>query len=220
MKEVNFFLKTHLSTKRDYLKYMNINKPDCMTVAKKYDKDFFDGERKFGYGGYKYIPNRWDHVIEQIINHYNLNSDSKILDAGAGKGYFLSDLKKKIKSKNMFGFDISEYAINNSPKNIKDKFFVHDIRNHLNFSDNYFDLVTCFGVIHNLAIFEIEKTIKELIRVSKNQYLWVESYRNNRELFNLQCWAKTCDSFFSPEEWYWLLKKFKYKGEIEFIFFD
>ena len=75
-------------------------------------------------------------------------------------------------------------------------------------------------MLHNLKIFEIEKTIKEISRVSKKQYLWVESYRNDRELFNLQCWAKTCESFFAPDEWIWLFNKFGYRGEYEFIFFE
>ncbi len=220
MKEVSFFLKTHTSSNREYEKYMNSEKPECMTTAKLYGKDFFDGERKYGYGGYKYIPKRWDHVIEQITNFYDLNENSKVIDAGAGKGFFLNDLKLKIESKNLYGFDISSYAVSNAPYSIKDKFFVHDIRDKLNFKNNFFDLLTCFGVIHNLKIFEIEKTLNEIMRISKNQYLWVESYRNDKELFNLQCWAKTCESFFAPDEWLWLFKKFGYNGEYEFIYFE
>ena len=220
MKEVSFFLNTHNSSKREYAKYMNSEKPECMTKAKLYDQDFFDGDRKYGYGGYKYIPGRWDNVIEQIIKYYSLDKNSKLIDAGAGKGFFLSDLKLKIEAEDLYGFDISTYAVNNCPDNIKDNFFAHDIRNKFQYTDNFFDLLTCFGVIHNLKIFEIETTLKELSRISKKQYLWVESYRNDRELFNLQCWAKTCESFFAPDEWIWLFKKFGYEGEYEFIYFE
>ncbi len=220
MREVDFFLKTHKSSKREYDKYMNSEKPNCMTTAKKYGRDFFDGDRKYGYGGYNYIPGRWDNVINEITNFYKLDKNSKIIDAGAGKGYFLYDLGLKIKSKELYGFDISKYAVENCPTDIKSNFFVHDVRNKLDFSDKYFDLLTCFGVIHNLKIFEIESTISELMRVSKKQYLWVESYRSDIELFNLQCWAKTCESFFAPDEWIWLFKKFGYEGEYEFIYFE
>ncbi len=220
MKEVSFFLKTHNSSKRDYEKYMNPEKPNCMTKAKLYGKDFFDGDRKYGYGGYKYIPGRWDHVIEQIVKYYKLNNNSKVIDAGAGKGFFLNDLKLKINSDHLYGFDISKYAVENCPVDLKSKFYVHDIKKKFIYNDKFFDLLTCFGVIHNLKIFEIEKTIKEISRVSKKQYLWVESYRNDRELFNLQCWAKTCESFFAPDEWIWLFNKFGYSGEYEFIFFE
>ena len=166
------------------------------------------------------IPGRWDNVVEQIIKYYSLDKNSKLIDAGAGKGFFLSDLKLKIEAEDLYGFDISTYAVNNCPDNIKDNFFAHDIRNKFQYTDNFFDLLTCFGVIHNLKIFEIETTLKELSRISKKQYLWVESYRNDRELFNLQCWAKTCESFFAPDEWIWLFKKFGYEGEYEFIYFE
>ena len=37
--------------------------------------------------------------------------------------------------------------------------------------------------LHNLEIYEIEKAIQEIMRVSK-RYLMVESYRNELELFN------------------------------------
>ena len=220
MREVSFFLKTHNSSKRVYEKYMNSEKPDCMTTAKLYGKEFFDGDRKFGYGGYNYIAGRWDHVIGQIVNYYNLNESSKVIDAGSGKGFFLNDLKSKIKSDHIYGFDISQYAVDNSPELINKNLFVHDIKKKLSYENKFFDLLTCFGVIHNLKIFEIETTIREIMRVSKKQYLWVESYRNDKELFNLQCWAKTCESFFAPDEWIWLFKKFGYEGEYEFIYFE
>ena len=88
MREVSFFFNTHSSSKREYEKYMNKEKPECMTIAKKYGKEFFDGERKYGYGGYKYIPGRWNNVLDQIISFYQLNSQSRVIDAGAGKGFF------------------------------------------------------------------------------------------------------------------------------------
>ena len=47
-----------------------------------------------------------------------------------------------------------------------------------------------------------------------------ESYRNNQELFNLQCWALTCETFFSPKEWMWIFKESGYKGDYEFIYFQ
>lgn len=220
MVEVNFFSKTHNSSKREYIKYMNSEKPQCMSIAKKYSKDFFDGDRKYGYGGYVYIPNRWNDVVKNIENYYCLNHNSKILDAGAGKGFFIKDLRDSINSSHIYGFDISSYAVENCHNDIKQNFFVHDIRNKLDFNDKYFDLLTCFGVLHNLKIFELKETIKEFNRISKNQYIWVESYRSDLELFNLQCWAKTCESFFSPDEWTWIFKEFGYKGEYEFIFFE
>ena len=75
------------------------------------------------------------------------------------------------------------------------------------------------ATLHNLNIFDLEKALFEIERVGKRKYIMLESYRNNKELFNLQCWALTCKLFFSKDEWIWLYKKFKYKGDYEFIYF-
>ncbi len=48
----------------------------------------------------------------------------------------------------------------------------------------------------------------------------LESYRNEQELFNLQCWALTCESFFDTAEWIWIYKRFGYSGDYEFIYFE
>ena len=61
--------------------------------------------------------------------------------------------------------------------------------------------------------------LKKLIELEK-KYIAVESFKNDQQLFNLQCWALTCQSFFSKEEWIWLYKKLKYSGDFEFIYFD
>jgi hypothetical protein len=75
------------------------------------------------------------------------------------------------------------------------------------------------GVLHNLKIYDLESALKEIERVGKNKYLMVESFRNEKELFNLQCWALTCRSFFSLDQWLWLFKEFEYNGDYEFIYF-
>ena len=72
----------------------------------------------------------------------------------------------------------------------------------------------------NLEIFDLKKSLREINRVGKKKFIVVESYRNVDELFNLQCWALTCESFFDKEEWIWLYKHFGYEGEYEFIYFE
>ena len=72
---------------------MNNQKVHCMKVAKKYEFDYWDGNRKYGYGGYKYIPGRWTSVAKKIIKRYKLNNKSKILDIGCGKAFLLHEMK-------------------------------------------------------------------------------------------------------------------------------
>ena len=216
----NFVTPLHKQTKRNYIERMTNDKVYCSKIAKKYSKEYWDGDRKFGYGGYKYIPGRWKQVAEKLIKTYKLNSKSKILDAGCGKGFLLHEIKLLEPNIEISGFDISDYAIENSHKNIKSNIFLHDIKNKFPFKNKEFDLVISLGTIHNLEIFDIKNAIQEIERVGKSSYVMVESYRNLKELFNLQCWALTCESFFSTKEWLWLYKNFNYTGDYEFIFFE
>ena len=188
-------------------------------VTKKYGKDYWDGNRKYGYGGYKYIPGRWKNVAKSIIKNYKLNKNSSILDVGCGKAFLLYEIKKLIPGIKICGFDISKYALKNSIKDNRIKKFRHKAQNKFPFKTKFFDLVISLSTLHNLEIYDLEKSIKEIQRVGKKKYIMVESYRNNKELFNLECWALTCNSFFSKKEWIWLYRKFGFNGDYEFIYF-
>ena len=103
---------------------------------------------------------------------------------------------------------------------IKDDLFIHKAQEKYPFEDKEFDLVISLGCFHNLRIFELEKALYEVQRVGKNGYVMLESYRNEKELFNLECWALTCESFFDREEWIWIYNHFGYSGDYEFIYFE
>ena len=215
----NFISKLHNSTKRDYVSRMVDNKVYCMKISKKYDKEYWDGKRRFGYGGYKYIPDRWTNVAKSLIKNYKLNNNSSILDVGCGKAFLLYEIKKLLPKIKICGFDISKYGLNSSKKEIKKILFVHKAQDKYPFKNKQFDLVISLGCLHNLKIFEIKKALNEIQRVGKKSYVMLESYRNEKELFNLQCWALTCESFFDQEEWIWIYKEFGYTGDYEFIYF-
>ena len=119
----------------------------------------------------------------------------------------------------MAGFDISKYAIKNSHPDIKKFLFYHNVKKKFPFKKNYYDLLISINTLHNLNLFDLSYALGECQRVAKKKYIVVESYRNEEELFNLQCWALTCKSFFSKTEWEWLFKQFNYKGDYEFIYF-
>ena len=102
--------KLHTSSKRDYLKRMNNNKVQCMAVGQKFDENYWDGHKKYGYGGYKYIKDRWKPVALKVIKNYNLKNNSRILDVGCGKGYLLYEIKRILPNIKFFGIDVSRYA--------------------------------------------------------------------------------------------------------------
>ena len=216
----NFVTPLHTSTTRDYLTRMIDEKVHCMKISKQYDEDYWDGDRRYGYGGYKYMPGRWKPVAEQLINTYNLTSNSKVLDIGCGKGYLLHEMKLLIPDLNIIGIDSSDYGLENAKKEIKPFLYKHKVEDKLSYEDNEFDLVISLGTFHNLRLMELKIALLEMERVGKQAYLMLESYRNEKELFNLQCWALTAESFFDKDEWIWLYNNFGYTGDYEFIYFE
>ena len=219
-REIKFITSLHKSTGRNYLARMINKKVECMNVAKKYGYHYWDGDRKYGYGGYRYIPGRWKGVANKIIKKYRLNNKSKILDVGCGKAFLLYEIKKILPGIEVHGFDISRHAIKNSKSLIKKNLYKYDARKKFRYRKNYFDLVISLATLHNFEINHLFNCIKEIERVGKKKYIMVESYKNNKELFNLQCWALTCESFFSVNEWKWIFKHVGYSGDYEFIFFN
>ena len=214
MREIDFMGILHKSTTRDYLARVNdptFPKAKAAKLAKQYDFDYWDGDRRINYGGYKYIQGRWEKVAKKMIETYKLEDSSKILDIGCGKGYLLYDFKKLLPKCDIFGLDISKYAIDNCKPEIANKLKYGSSCN-LPWEDNYFD---------NLYCYDLEKSILEMERVGKsNKYICVESYRNEEEKANLLYWQVTCESFYNQEEWNWWFKKCNYNGDYSFIFFE
>ena len=210
----------HQATQRDYLARMKDEKVLCMKVAKQYGKDYWDGDRRYGYGGYRYIPGRWKPVAQAFIDLYSLNSGSKILDIGCGKGFLLHELKLILPDLEVCGIDISDHGLSEAKEEIMPFLIKHKAQAPLPFGDKTFDLVISLGTLHNLRLFELPNALSEIERVAVNSYLMLESYRNELELFNLQCWALTAESFFDVSEWIWVYSHFGYTGDYEFIFFE
>lgn len=216
---LNIITPLHQRTQRNYIGRMNDDKIKCMGVAKRYEEDYWDGNRKYGYGGYRY-DGRQEAIAKKLIENYSLKDGAKILDVGCGKGFLLYEFKKLLPNSKVIGFDISNHALKNAKAEVKERLFKYQAQNHLLMEDNQFDLVTSITTLHNLEINNLKGSLQEIERVGKEKYIVVESYRNDEELFNLQCWALTCNSFFSPKEWRWLFEEFKYKGDYEFIYFE
>ena len=210
----------HRLTKRDYLGRMMDEKVHCMIKAREYEEDYWDGDRRYGYGGYRYLEGYWTPVAQALIGHYGLTDGAKILDVGCGKAFLLYEMKKLLPNAVIAGFDISRHGLAEAREEVRPHLFRCRAQDPYPFVDNYFDLVISLGTLHNLRIFELQTAIQEIERVGKRKYIMVEAYRNELELFNLQCWALTCESFFHTSEWIWLYNQFGYTGDYEFIYFE
>ena len=223
MAYVDFLSTTHRSTKRDYL--ARVNDPDfpkakAAKLAKKWGYDYWDGDRRVNYGGYQYIEGRWESVAKQMVEYYALKPGDKVLDIGAGKGFLMFDLTKIVPGLEVYGLDISEYAIENAKIEVKDRIVLGNAI-QLPFDENEFRLVYSLNTFHNLHCYDLDKALKEMERVSsKHKYLCVESYRNEKEKANLLYWQVTCEAFNSPEEWNWWFNNSNYTGDYSFIYFE
>jgi SAM-dependent methyltransferase len=215
-----FVTPLHQSTKRDYLARMVDDKVQCMLKAKEYGADYWDGDRRFGYGGYRYLPGRWKPVAEALIAEYGLKAGSRVLDVGCGKAFLLHEMLLLEPGLEVVGFDVSEHGLAHAHPDFKGTLFKYRAQDAYPFGDGSFDLVISLGCLHNLRLFELKAALGEIERVGRQKYVMLESYRNELEQFNLQCWALTCESFFDTAEWIWLYRHFGYTGDYEFIYFE
>ncbi len=223
MAELDFMSVLHKSTQRDYLARVNdpvYPKAKAAELAKKFAKDYWDGDRRICYGGYQYLEGRWEKVARAITTHYPLPRQPKILDIGCGKGFLLYDFLKVVPDAEIYGIDISDYAIANCKPEIRGHLQVGNA-NNLPWRDNTFDLVISINTLHNLHTYDLDLALREMERVGKkHKYLCVESYRSEQEKANLLYWQVTCEAFNTPDEWHWWFKQTNYSGDYSFIYFE
>lgn len=220
MPYVDFLTSVHKSTKRDYVaRVLERPKAEVARIAKQFGRDYWDGDRSTGYGGYRY-DGRWRKVAQDMCDHYGIKPGQRILDVGCGKGFLLYDFTQVVPGVEVVGIDISAYAIENAKEEIKSCVRVGNA-NKLDFPDQSFDLVISINTLHNLYCYDLYAALKEMQRVSRgNKYLCVESYRTEEEKVNLMYWQFTCEMFCTPAEWEWWFKLTGYTGDYSFIYFE
>lgn len=220
MAYIDFLSSIHKRTRRNYVaRVTEFPKAQAARLAKQWGHDYWDGDRRTGYGGYSY-DGRWQVVAAALADHYELKAGMRILDIGCGKAFLLHDLKQMVPGLEVFGIDISEYAIEHSPDAVRADLQVASATS-LPFPDQHFDFVYSINTLHNLLNFELDQALREMARVSRGPgYLCVESYRNEEEKANLLYWQLTCEAFCTPEEWEWWFRLTGYGGDHSFIYFE
>ncbi len=220
MAYIDFISSLHQKTSRDYLaRATEFPKAEAIKIAKQFGFDFWDGDRKFGYGGFIY-DGRWQKVAESLIEHYGLKPGDRVLDVGCGKAFLLYDLMNCLPGLEVAGIDTSSYAIEHAPEDVKPYLQVGNA-NELPFDDSSFELIISINTLHNLHCYDLEKALREVERVSRrDKYIVVESYRNEEEKVNMMYWVLTGECFYSPEEWEWWFRHCGYIGDHSFIYFE
>ena len=211
-KEIDL-LNKYPKTKRNLSERAEAKTEEDRAIARKFEKDFFDGDRKHGYGGFYYNPRFWKDVVEDFRDYWNLNSDSSVLDVGCGKGFMLYDLVKLLPGINIAGVDISNYAIENSVESIKPFLKVANATS-LPYEDKSFDVVISINTIHNLEEEDLIISLKEIERVSKKfSFITVDAYNNDLEKERMFQWNLTAKTIKSVSDWKEFFIKNNYNGD-------
>ena len=206
-------LKNYPKSKRDLDVRAKKKDNKIISTARKFGKEFFDGDRDYGYGGFSYNPKYWQPVIPDFKQQYNLSSESKVLDVGCAKGFMMHDFLKIIPGIEINGIDVSEYAIKNCMTSVKGFAEVANA-NKLPFKDKSFDLVISINTIHNLDLNECINSIKEIQRVSRNySFITVDAYNSEDEKKRMYDWNLTAKTIMSVKDWKKLFKEIGYNGD-------
>ena len=212
MGEINL-LENYPRSKRNPQERQNKKTPEIQRIARQFGKEFFDGDRMYGYGGYSYHPRFWQPVVPTFQKNYGLSSQSRILDVGCAKGFMLHDFIQLTPGITVCGMDISQYAIENAVESIKPFVFVADAK-VLPFPDHYFDLVISINTVHNLPLKDCKQALREIQRVTKKHaFVTVDAYRNDEEKTLMDMWNLTAQSYMHVNDWVKLFKEVGYKGD-------
>lgn len=182
-------------------------------IARQFGKDFFDGDRRHGYGGFQYNSRFWEPVAPTFREHFNLRAGSSLLDVGCGKGFMLYDFERLIPGLVVKGIDVSAYAIENAKPEIKHALAIADARK-LPFADKSFDAVISINTVHNLELDECAKALREIERVARGRsFITVDAYRNEEEKEAMYNWNLTAKTILHVDEWKKLFREIGYTGD-------
>ena len=216
-REINL-LEFYPQSKRPIDDRGNLITEQDRAVARKFDIEYFDGDRLTGYGGYNYSPRFWTETVAHIKDFYNLDNNSKILDIGCAKGYMMHDLSLLIPGAEIKGVDISNYAKENSIESMRDNIMVANA-NNLPFPDDYFDLVIAINTLHNLPLIDCKQAFREISRVTdKDSFVMNDAWRDSKGEENMLKWNLTALTYMSCDDWIKFFDSVGYKGDYYWFF--
>lgn len=186
---------------------------EVRAVARRYDREFFDGDRLYGYGGYSYHPRFWTETVKRFRDHYQLPDDAAILDVGAAKGFMLYDFMQLMPKATVAGIDISEYAVENALPEVK-PFLQVGNATELPYDDDSFDLVVSITTVHNLPRDECIQALREIERVSRAyKFVTVDAWETEEERQRLEQWVLTAHTYMHVDGWKQLFEEAGYTGD-------
>jgi len=206
-------LRNYPRTQRDLAERESLKTPENRALARQFGKDYFDGSRETGYGGFSYNSRFWQPVIPDLVEHFGITSESTILDVGCGKGFMLFDFQKLVPGVTVSGVDVSQYAIDNAVPEVRPHLSLGNAA-HLRFEDNSFDFVFAINAIHNLEPEQCSRALREIQRVARvGSFITVDAYRDASEKRRMYAWNLTAETIMSVEQWLGFFDEAGYTGD-------
>lgn len=187
--------------------------PEDQAIARQFGREFFDGDRRHGYGGFNYHARFWSPVVPTFRDHFGLGAGSSVLDVGCAKGFMLHDFAQLIPGLDVKGIDISSYAVENAIEDMRPHVQVGDAR-RLPFPDKSFDVVISINTIHNLERDDCARALAEIERVARRgAFVTVDAHRTPDERRRMMAWNLTARTIMSVEEWKRFFAEAGYSGD-------
>ncbi len=184
-------------------------------IAWQLGRDYYDGSRENGYGGFVY-DGRWKKLIPKIVERYGLSSTSSVLDLGSKKGFFINDLKECVPGIKVCGVENHSYPVENGLPSVRRDVTIAPYT-HLPFEDKSFDFVLGFASIYMLNLGDVVKCLKEIQRVGKgNSYITVAGYRTVEERDLFLRWTLIGSTLLHEDEWMEVFDTVGYTGDYFF----
>lgn len=184
-----------------------------LAAVRRFGREYFDGDRLYGYGGYYYDPRFWTDTVQRMQQHYELPADASVLDVGCGKGFMLHDFKRIYPQLTIAGIDISEYAYEQAMPDVRPFMRVGDAQ-ALPYADKSFDLVVSINTVSNLPLDLCKQAIREIERVARGRaFITVHAWHTEQQRENLLKWNLTALSYMHADDWRRLFKEVGYTGD-------
>lgn len=180
-----------------------------------YGYDYFDNcNYGIGYGGYSY-DGRYARSVGLIVKEFGLSPGTTIFEVGCAKGFILYEFFKQ--GYHVQGVDLSEYATANAPSEISKKISCASSTD-LAFANDSFDFSFSKEMLPHLTETDIDKTVRELMRVTKGNRIFLEiqvaTSDSSSEL--IRKWDDTHRTIRKSAWWLQKLNQLDFDGTVNF----
>ena len=193
----------------------NVRTIKSRIIASYRDREYYDGDRNNGYGGFKY-DGRWLPIARNMCQEYGLKAGGAVLQVGCEKGFLLHDFHQLYPEMKVRGTDISDYAIEHAMADVK-PFIRKAPFTELPFEDNEFDLVIAISVVYTMNLAGAIKCLKEIQRMSKGKsFITLGAYRTEEEKRLLEWWTVLGTTLLHEDGWREVMEHTGYTGDYKF----